>query len=295
MPRTIAATIAAAAAARFSARVYASENDIDLLEEYLPSILVPNAERVFGTDDGAPTAVGFQASMVQTVTYNADRVDFLENWTDLSDSRLKNRLLLWTPGDEISDGMLLGVTAALKMDYRNPDHVDAALDVIVNDITPNAVRYTNDLTETIEMFTSGEVDAVVHWSDFGRHAFANGMTTARTLITVLGQYPFNGMLWIPKHPASPILAQLYINWRLADPVQFPDATAWDIDQATWFDLHQGILGKTYQSLPPGPLGDTYWNFYPTFDRLSKRFWGMDWEYYLRTRDTWRQQWASMLN
>ncbi|HQY30941.1 MAG TPA: hypothetical protein PK691_06630, partial [Thermomicrobiales bacterium] len=205
----------------FAARVHTFETGIEVMEEFLPSGLVPNERHLLGLIKAEPSAVGFQASAVPTVIYNSDTADYLTEWTDLADERLKGRLLLWTPGDEISDGMPLSMTRALKMDYRNPDHIAAGLDFIDQQISPNVLRYTNDLTEATSLFTSGAIDAFVYWNGVARELWAEGMTSARPLMPTLGQYPFNGVLWIPVQPQHPILAQIFIDWRLSVETQLP--------------------------------------------------------------------------
>ncbi|MCX2728067.1 hypothetical protein OO015_11255 [Thermomicrobium sp. 4228-Ro] len=60
-----------------------------VLEEFLPSPLVPNAERVDPMFRRFPTAVAFQASATPGIVYNKAKVDFLKDWKDLADSRLK--------------------------------------------------------------------------------------------------------------------------------------------------------------------------------------------------------------
>ena len=47
-------------------------------------------------------------------------------------------------------------------------------------------------------------------------------------------YPANGYLWIPKNAPHPVLAQIFINWRLAKDVQFPNA--WPINHGQWSEL-----------------------------------------------------------
>ena len=51
-------------------------------------------------------------------------------------------------------------------------------------------------------------------------------------------YPANGYLWIPKKAPHPVLAQIFINWRLSPEVQFPNA--WPIDHGQWSELSEGL-------------------------------------------------------
>jgi ABC-type Fe3+ transport system substrate-binding protein len=279
----------------FSAKIHAQASGVPVMEEFLPSDLIPNEARLFGLMKSETTAVGFQSAAVPTVVFNADTVDYLKDWTDLADERMKGRLLLWAPGDEISDGMLLSMTGALKMDYRNPDHVTAAIKYMVEKIHPNALKYTTDLNEVKSLITAGTVDAVVYWSSLARDLYSGGMTSARALIPTRGQYPFYGVLWIPAGVQHPVLAQLFIDWRISVDAQMPNLIGWGIDPATWLNLHEGLIRRDYADAIPLWLKDAYSSFYPTADRISKEYWDLDWEYYLANAPAWREEWTAALN
>ena len=77
------------------------------------------------------------------------------------------------------------------------------------------------------------------WNSLARLEYFGGHTDAALLVpkTI---YPANGYLWIPKGAAHPVLAQIFINWRLAPDVQFPNA--WPIDHGQWSELSEGFLG-----------------------------------------------------
>src|SRR5581483_3213288 len=62
-----------------------------VMQDYLPSGLVPNAGRVLDMFKHEPTSVGFQASATPGIVYNSAKVDFLHDWSDLADERLKGR------------------------------------------------------------------------------------------------------------------------------------------------------------------------------------------------------------
>ena len=279
----------------FGAKIHAQASGVPVMEAFLPSDLIPNEARLFGLTKSEPTAVGFQSAAVPTVIFNADTVDYLEDWTDLGDERMKGRLLLWAPGDVISDGMFLSMTGALKMDYRNPDHVTAAITYMAEKIHPNALKYTTDLDEVKSLITAGTVDAVVHWSSLARDLYSGGMTSVKALLPTLGQYPFCGVLWIPVGVQHPVMAQLFIDWRISVDAQMPDLNEWGIDQATWLNLHEGLIGRDYAEAIPLWLKDTYRSFYPPADRISKEYWDLDWEYYLANASAWREEWTAALN
>ena len=63
-----------------------------VMQEYLPSGLIPNADRVLDVLKHEPTAIGFQASATPAIVYDKQRAGFLEDWTDLADERLKGKV-----------------------------------------------------------------------------------------------------------------------------------------------------------------------------------------------------------
>jgi spermidine/putrescine-binding protein len=271
-----------------------STEGVKLMEDYLPSGLIPNADRVMDTLKHEPTAIGFQASASPGINYNSDNVDYLTDWKDLADERLKGKLLLWLPGDITADGMLLGVCKSLGLDYQNPDHVTQTIDYMVDSIGPNAVKYTNDFSEAQSLFGSGAVDAVVFWNSLARLQYLDGQTNAAFLVAASGQYAVNGYLWIPVQPQHPVLAQIFIDWRLSDDAQFPDIEAWGITEGNWAELHEGFLGPTYEGLVPEWIKDVYFSYFPTIEQLGTSYLPVDWDYYAENSATWHDAWNERL-
>jgi spermidine/putrescine-binding protein len=267
---------------------------IKLMEDFLPSGLIPNADRVMDTLKHEPTSIGFQASASPGINYNSDNVDYLTDWKDLADERLKGKLLLWLPGDITGDGMLLGVCKSLGLDYKNPEHVTQTIDFMVDSIGPNAVKYTSDFAEAQSLFSSGAVDAVVFWNSLARLQYLDGQTNAAFLVAASGQYAANGFLWIPVEPQHPVLAQIFIDWRLSDDAQFPDIEAWGITEGNWAELHEGFLGPSYEGLVPEWISDVYFNYFPTIEQLGTSYLAIDWDYYAENSATWHDYWNERL-
>jgi spermidine/putrescine-binding protein len=272
----------------------ATTQGVKFMEEFLPSGLIPNAERVFPNLKHEPTTVGFQASATPGINYNSDNVDYLTDWKDLADERLKGKLLLWLPGDITGGGMLLGVTKSLGLDYLNPDHVTQAIDFIVDEITPNAVKYTADFGEAQSLFSSGAVDAVVFWNSLARLQFLDGQENAAFLVAGSGQYAVNGFMWIPAGTRHPVLAQIFIDWRLSDDAQFPDLEEWGITEGNWAEFHEGFMGESYQDLVPEWIKDVYFNYFPTIEQLSTNYLAVDWDYYTQHSAEWYDYWNQKL-
>lgn len=275
-------------------QLQAKNQNVKLMEDFLPSGLIPNASRVMDSLKHEPTSIGFQASATPGINYNSETVDFLTDWKDLADERLKGKVLLWLPGDITGDGMLLGVCKSLGLDYKNPEHVTQTIDFIIDSITPNAVKYTSDFAEAQSLFSSGAVDVVMFWNSLARLQYLDGQTNAAFLVAASGQYAINGFMWIPVQPRHPVLAQIFIDWRLSDDAQFPDIDAWGITQGNWAEFHEGFMGESYQNLVPDWIKDVYFNYFPTLEQLSTNYLAVDWEYYAANAATWHDYWNEKL-
>ena len=81
-----------------------------------------------------------------------------------------------------------------------------------------------------------------------------------------GQYLVNGYMWIPKTAPHPVFAQIFIDWRLSDEVQFPPES-WGISPGAWAELQEGILGESYADLVPDWFPE-YFSYYPTVEQLT---------------------------
>jgi spermidine/putrescine-binding protein len=272
----------------------AKTQNTTFMQDFLPSGLIPNAERVMDNLKHVPTSVGFQASATPGLNYNKAKVDFLKDWKDLADERLKGKVLLWLPGDITGGGMLLGMCDSLGLDYHNPDHVTQAIDFIIDKIGPNVLKYTSDNAEAQSLFTSGAVDVVAFWNSMARLQYLNGMKDAAFLVAASGQYAVNGYMWIPVKAKHPVLAQIFIDWRLSDDAQFPDLESWGITEGAWAELQEGFMGPSYEGDVPAWIKDVYFDYYPTIDQLSANYKAVDWDYYVANSADWFDYWNQKL-
>ncbi len=263
-----------------------------VMEDYLPSGLIPNADRVAEMFRHYPTAIGFQASATPGIVYNKARVDFLKDWKDLADPRLKKKLTLPLPGDITCGGFLLGLAASLGKDYKNPDQMKQAIDFAVDQIGPNVVKYTTDSAEMQQLLRSGAVDAVGFWNSLARLEYLAGQKDTVFLFAQSGQYLVNGYMWIPKKAPHPVLAQIFVNWRLSDDAQFPND--WDIEHGPWAELNEGLLGPSYEKDIPDWFKQDYFTYYPTLDQLTKQFKTVDWDYYAAHSKEWFDYYSKRL-
>ncbi|MEA2526929.1 MAG: Bacterial extracellular solute-binding protein [Thermomicrobiales bacterium] len=267
-----------------------TQQSTKLMEDFLPSGLIPNADRVLDNLKHVPTSIAFQASATPGINYNKNNVDFLTDWKDLADERLKGKLLMWLPGDITGGGVLLGLAASLGKDYKDPAQMQEAIDFAVNNIGPNVVKYTAEFAEAQQLYESGVVDVVTFWNSMARLEFLNGHEEAAFLVAASGQYAVNGYLWIPVKPAHPVLAQLFIDWRLGDDAQFPDIESWGITKGAWAELQEGFLGPSYEGLVPDWIKDVYFTYFPTIEQLSTNYKTVDWAYLAEHSKEWYDKW-----
>jgi hypothetical protein len=100
-------------------------------------------------------------------------------------------------------------------------------------------------------------------------------------------------MWIPKGAPHPVLAQIFINWRLSPEVQFPND--WTMEHGPWAELQEGFLGPGYnEALIPEWLGENYYTYYPTPQQIDEQFLSLDWEAYNSGFDIWMNHYAERL-
>ena len=142
-----------------------------------------------------------------------------------------------------------------------------AIDFHVQKIHPNVLQYTSDSATMQQLLRSGVADATVFWNALGRLEFLDGQTNTTFLVAKSAQYMINGYMWIPKDAPHPILAQIFIDWRLSDEVQFPP-DSWGITHGAWAELNEGLLGESYADLIPDWFKADYFTYYPTIEQLT---------------------------
>ncbi|HXV98442.1 MAG TPA: extracellular solute-binding protein, partial [Anaerolineae bacterium] len=252
--------------------------------DFLPSGLVPNQALVSQKFQRVPTAIAFQATAFPAIVYSKSRAGEVTKIADLADPRFKGRVTLPLPGDITAGGFLVTVATEMGKDYKDPQQMVEVVDWVVDNIGPNVLKYTTDSSEMQQLLRSGAVDAVGFWNSLARLEYLNGNDDAALLIPPTGVYPANGYLWIPKGAPHPVLAQIFINWRLNPEVQFPND--WGIEPGPWAELQEGFLGPSYsEELIPDWIKDNYFEFYPTSQQIDELFLPLDWEAYNAGFDT----------
>lgn len=262
-----------------------------LVSDYLPSDLIPNQKLVLDQFQHVPTSIAFQSTAFPGVVYNKAKAPFLKTLKDLADPRLKGKITLPAPGDITAGGFFLGLASELGKDYKDPAQMKEVVDWAVTNIGPNVVQYTTDQPTLQQLFESGAIDAFAFWNSTARLEYFGGHTDA-TLLVPSTIYPANGYLWIPKGATHPVLAQIFINWRLSKEVQFPNA--WPIEHGQWSELSEGFLGPEYVPLVPDWFAADYFSYFPTLDQIKTSFKPVDWNAYNASSKEWQDYYATKI-
>jgi spermidine/putrescine-binding protein len=263
----------------------------DAVESFLPSDLVPNQSLVLEQLQRVPTSIAFQSTAFPAVVYNKAKAPFLTKLMDLANPALKGKVTLPLPGDITAGGFFLGLSAELGKDYKDPAQMTEVVDWAVQNIGPNVLKYTTDSAEMQQLLRSGAADAVTFWNSLARLEYFSGNTDAALLLPA-AIYPANGYLWIPKGAQHPVLAQIFINWRLSPEVQFPND--WPIEHGPWSELSEGFLGPEYVSHVPDWFAADYFNYFPTLDQIETQFKPVDWEAYNAGAKEWQDHYATSI-
>jgi spermidine/putrescine-binding protein len=270
---------------------WADAMDQGLVDNVLPSGLIPNQSLVIDQFQHVPTTIAFQSTAFPAVVFSKSRAGWMKTLKDLADPRLRKKVVLPPPGDITNGGLFLGLAAELGKDYKDAKQMKEVVDWAVANIGPNVLKYTPDSAEMQQLLRSGAASAVSFWNSLARLEYFGGNTDA-TLLVPSKIYPVNGYLWVPKGAPHPVLAQVFINWRLAKDVQFPNA--WPIDHGPWAELSEGFLGPSYVDQVPVWFVKDYFNYYPPLDQITSSFQTVDWPAYNKAQKEWQDYYASKI-
>ena len=270
---------------------WADASDQGLVDSVFPSDLIPNTKLVLDIFKHDPTTIAFQSTAFPAVVFSKSRAGWMKTLKDLADPRLKGKVVLPPPGDITNGGLFLGLAAELGKDYKDAAQMKEVVDWVMENVRPNVLKYTPDSAEMQQLLRSGAVDAVSFWNSLARLEYFGGNTDAALLVPSK-IYPVNGYLWVPKGAAHPVLAQVFINWRLAKDVQFPNA--WPIDHGPWSELSEGFLGPDYVNQVPDWFAKDYFNYFPTLDQIKTSFQTVDWPAYNKAQKDWQDYYASKI-
>ena len=262
-----------------------------LVDDVLDSDLIPNQSMVLDGFKHAPQSIAFQSTAYPGVVYDKNDAGYLTKLMDLADPRLKGKLTLPKPTDITAGGLLLGLASEMGKDYKDPEQMKEVVDWAVQNLGPNVLKYTTDQATPQQLFESGAIDAVGFWNSLARLEYLGGHPEAALLVppTI---YPANGYLWVPKNAEHPVLAQIFMNWRLAKDVQFPND--WPIDHGQWSELSEGFLGPDYVDQVPDWFKADYNTYFPTLDQIQTGFKTIDWEAYNASAKVFLDYYAQQL-
>jgi spermidine/putrescine-binding protein len=266
-----------------------------VVHEISDSDLISNARRTESIPLREPYAVPFQSTATVAPIIHRDAVgDWLRDWKNLADPRLNRRITLPKPGSTAATLFLLGMANALGNDYTGADGMTKTIEYICTQIHPNVLRYTDDFSEMQQLLRENRIDAAVTWNLLARlEGLSNADGTQDITFRPMapGQPALNGYAWIPTHSAHPVLAQLFIQWRLSDDAQLPGA-AWNLTPVEWGEYHEGLLGDSYQAALPQWLAERYGQFYPSPAEISESYYELDWNYVRDLQSDWMTQYAA---
>jgi spermidine/putrescine-binding protein len=270
---------------------WADATDQGLVQDFLPSGLVPNQDLLLPAFQHVPTALAFQAASFIALLYNKKTAPWIKSFKDLADPRLKGKVTLPPPGDISSGGFLLALAAELGKDYKDPEQMKQVVDWMLTNIGPNVIKYTTTQSELSSLIESGQADAEVYWNGQSRLEYFGGHTdVAQVVPTAL--YPINGYLWIPKGAPHPVLAQTFINWRLCPDVQFPNT--WKMGHGPWAELSEGLLGDAFVSHIPDWFKADYYKYYLTLDQIKSSLQTLDWSAFNKSSKIFQDYFAQKL-
>ncbi len=266
----------------------------DAVEKMLPSDLLNNAARVESAPNHDPYALAFQASSTVAPIFHNDTVGaWFRDWKDLADARLKRRITLPQAEGIVAGAFLIGVAGSLNKDYKNLDEMRETIEFVCTQMVPNAYTITSNMNLMRQLLREDRIDAAVSWNVLAR---LEGLSDADGTQDILfrpmtsGQPAINGYAWIPKGVPHPVLAQLFINWRLSDEAQLPN-DAWEISKLAWGEYHEGLLGASYEKNIPAWIQENYFKFYPSVGAMEKSYKTIEWGYYAAHEAEWMQEYG----
>jgi spermidine/putrescine-binding protein len=265
-------------------------------QDIFPSDLMKNWEPVDQRFKREKQAVAFQGTAFTVIVHTTD---WIKDWKDLADPRLKGKLTMPEVGDITNGGHLIGAAWAMGKDYKNPSDMTAVVDFFVNQVKPNAVKVTSDSAEMQRLLRSGAAQAVCFWNSLARLEQLSGQPgTDKTVYTLppAGAPVINGYMWIPKGSPHPLLAQLFLNWRISSDGLIPSdkwpsepggaPMNWQENKGAWSEIFEGVLYANQEKDVPSWFAQDYKRFYPPFSDYDKLK-SVDWDYYAAHQKEWQ--------
>lgn len=270
----------------------------DAVAEMLPSDLVSNASGIVVEPDHTPYAVPFQAAATVAPIFHNDAIgEWFHDWRDLADARLRRRIVLPRAEGKVAGLFLIGMAGSLGKDYKNPAQMSETIDFVCTELQPNVLRYTNNFSEIQELLRENQIDAAVTWNLLARLERYSGADGTGDIVyqpMTSGQSAINGYTWIPQGAAHPVLAQLFIQWRLSDEALLP-GEGWNLSNVAWGEYHEGMLREGFEGEIPQAVRGPYEALYPSLEEIKQTYRAVDWTYYAAHEAEWLQQYSACVN
>lgn len=260
----------------------------DLAEEFLPSPIIPNYENIFGFfKQLAPSGLIFQALDTGGLLVNTTKTDFVKDYTDLADPRLKGHVLLPTLGEVHMSNFLINLALAMGKDYKSLDDIREVIQYAANEIEPNVLKHTVSEADMIELMEREVAWVLAWWFYLGNVEYMKGYP-----ITWMPQPQGNsfapGVAWIPKGSQHPLLAQAFMDYLLS-----PEKTMvkyWPEVRETPGDfmmLHQAMFDPSLFDELPEWLKPDYDKFMPwPLEKIEDIAFIPDWDYVSEITPEW---------
>ena len=129
------------------------------------------------------------------------------------------------------------------------------------------------------------------WNSLARLEYFGGNTDA-ALLRAARSVPGQRLPVDPEGCQHPVLAQIFINWRLGTDVQFPNA--WPIDHGPWSELSEGFLGPSTRTRSPTGSRPTTTPTTRPSSRSRPSFKSVDWDAYNAGAEEWQDYYAEQL-
>jgi spermidine/putrescine-binding protein len=173
--------------------------------------------------------------------------------------------------------------------------MDATVDWLIQNVKPNVLKVTTDSAEMQRLLRSGAALACAFWNSLARLEQLSGQPgTDHTVYTLpsTGVPVINGYAWIPKNAPHPILAKLFINWRISTDGLIPSEKwpfQWQENKGAWAEIFEGVLYADQEKQIPAWFQNDYKNFYPSFADYDRALKPVDWDYYNQHQKEWQDR------
>ncbi|KNF07872.1 spermidine/putrescine-binding periplasmic protein [Gottschalkia purinilytica] len=203
--------------------------------------------------------------------YNGDKIkEPIVSWGDLWKPEFKNRVTM--PHITTSAGPIMLFIAAEQANVDIKKNEDKVFEKM-KELSENVIKFDKDATETINMFTMGEVDILGGYS-FERETITENVPATKWVDPKEGSYAIIDTVNIVKGTKNKELAEKFIDWILSEEVQKNQALN-KLDSPT---------NKKVKLTPEEAEGLIYGK--KAIESLNT----LDWKYVNKSLERWIERW-----